>query len=317
MVGLPFGAAGHRASSDAKISRAVAGNERAVAIGAREREAGTVTSVRSGGLVRDLDLLRALAAVGIGDDGLGVMQLAAIVGRDKSQVSRAMRALESCGLVERDLRSLRYRLGVELLTLAARAGPNRLLQVAPHHLQALAEELDETVHLCTLAGTGVITIASAGAPSHGFRSRGWEGRSVPAHCTSAGRVLLLDADAAFVEQRFAAESFEDHGPRNRVRDPIRLWSEIVAARRVGFATVDEEFEPGLIGASAPVRDHHGRIVAAVNVSAAKSPEDSADPSDPSTSRRLIMLGRACAGAAAQLSRAIGFDAEAGASTGPT
>src|SRR5699024_1458713 len=125
--------------------------------------------------------------------------------RDKSQVSRALRALESCGLVERDLRTLRYRLGVEVLTLAASAGPNRLLQLAPHHIHALAEELDETVHLCVLAGTGVITVASAGAPSHGFRARGWEGQVVPAHCTSAGRVLLLDADATFIEQRFAAE----------------------------------------------------------------------------------------------------------------
>lgn len=273
--------------------------------------------IRAGGLVRDLDLLRALAAVGFGEEGLGVMQLATIVDRDKSQVSRAMRALESCGLAERDLRTLRYRLGSEFLALAARAGPNRLLQIAPHHLHGLSEELDETVHLCVLAGTGVITIASAGAPSHGFRARGWEGRVVPAHCTSAGRVLLLDADIAFIEHRFAAEFDDDRGPRGRVRDPGRLWSEIVAARRLGYATVDEEFEPGLIGASAPVRDHHGRIVAAVNVSAAKDPTDPVDGHAVAVERRLITLGRACAGAAANLSRALGFDGRGESSTGPT
>src|SRR5699024_1876772 len=137
--------------------------------------------------------------------------------------------------------------------------PSRLLRLAPVHLHALAQQLDETVHLCVLAGTGVLTVASAAAASHSFRASGWEGRVVPAHCTSAGRVLLMDAELAFVEQRFARQDFNG-GPANRANDVSHLWSEVCAARRRGFALVDEEFEPGLVGASAPVRDHHARIV---------------------------------------------------------
>src|SRR5690606_41327817 len=82
------------------------------------------------------------------------------------------------------------------------------------------------------------------------------------------RVLLMRAELPFIEQRLAGGDFRG-GPGSRTTDPASLWSEICAARRRGYALVDEDFEPGLIGASAPVRDHHGRIVAAGNVSAGR------------------------------------------------
>jgi len=39
--------------------------------------------------------------------------------------------------------------------------------------------------------------------------------------------------------------------------------------RLQVAAVDEEFEPGLVGVSAPVRDFRGAVIAAINVSAPK------------------------------------------------
>lgn len=259
-----------------------------------------------GGLVRDLDLLRALAALPLEATGMGVMDLAAVAGRDKSQVSRAMRALESVGIVERDPSTREYRLGSEFFSLATRAGPNRLLQTAPHYLQALAGQLDETVHLCVLAGTGVVTAATAPALSHRFRVGGWEGEIVPAHCTSAGRVLLCDADFAFIEQRFSDVVFNPVGPKARVRDAFDLWATITEARARGYAIVDEEFEADLVGVSAPVRDHHGRIVGAINVSARASRSAGGHPIPTDRQQvRLHQMGRLCRDVSTQLSRALG------------
>lgn len=277
-----------------------------------------VTTTSRGGLLRDLDLLRALAALPLEATGLGVMALAAAVDRDKSQVSRAMRALESVGLVERDPSTREYRLGSEFFTLAARAGPNRLLQTAPHYLQALAQQLDETVHLCVLAGTGVVTAASAPAISHRFRMGGWEGEIVPAHCTSAGRVLLCDADFAFIEQRFSDVVFEPAGPRSRVHGPFDLWDAIIEARTRGYAVVDQEFETDLVGVSAPIRDHHGRIVAAINISARASvTADGVTVPAGQQQVRLHELGRVCRQAAVELSTALGCPEDRGRPTGPS
>ena len=48
-----------------------------------------------------------------------------------------------------------------------------------------------------------------------------------------------------------------------------LLDHVDAIRRHGYGSVDEEFEPGLVGVSAPVYGFRGDIIAAINVSAPK------------------------------------------------
>jgi IclR family transcriptional regulator, KDG regulon repressor len=248
------------------------------------------------GISRDLSILRAL-----GDDeaiahgGLGVVRVAQIVGREKSQVSRALRALEECGLVERDPISREYRLGWQIFSLAARVADRRLLQEAQLVLRMLASEIGETAHLCRLAPSSdgesvVLTLLSVPPPHHAFRASGWEGRTVPARLTSAGRVMLIDETVSELTDRFRGTAVDASRP-----DITELAQSIAIAKRDGYATVDEEFEPGLVGASAPVRDFTGRIVAAINVSAPKV----------RVGRDLTAIGVATKLAAQQLSTQLG------------
>src|SRR5215468_4079356 len=71
-----------------------------------------------------------------GGEGLGVVQIARLVGKEKTQVSRTLKALAEAGLVIRDAESLRYRLGWRLFTLAATAADQQLLALTPHVLRA-------------------------------------------------------------------------------------------------------------------------------------------------------------------------------------
>jgi IclR family transcriptional regulator, KDG regulon repressor len=66
-------------------------------------------------LERDLALLEVLAGPeGRRRGALGVTRIAAMAGMDKGQVSRALRALESEAVVERDPETLEYRMGWRL-----------------------------------------------------------------------------------------------------------------------------------------------------------------------------------------------------------
>ena len=106
------------------------------------------------------------------------------------------------------------------------------------------------------------------SPEHAIRVADWVGKSAPAHCTSAGRVLLLDHDPAGLEALFGGVGFPAAGPR--APDTVgELAARIAVDRARGYALVDEEFEAGLVGVAAPIRDARGRIVAALNVSAPK------------------------------------------------
>ena len=228
-------------------------------------------SERSGssGLRRDLELLQALSSEEARQrGGLGVVRLAEMLQREKSQVSRALRALEKVGLVERDPATREYRLGWQLFALAARVGDTRLLQVAPPLMRGLVDRLNESVHLCVLQANQVLTVLTE-APQHAFRASGWVGRAFPAYCSSSGRALLFDFTFEELARRFLHVTFEPYGPVQLVHNVAELYEQVQIARNAGYAAVCEEFEHELVGVSAPVRDFRGRLVAALNVSAPK------------------------------------------------
>ncbi|WP_370949485.1 IclR family transcriptional regulator [Amycolatopsis sp. cg5] len=239
------------------------------------------------GLRRDLDLLEALASPEAQRaGGLGVVRIAQVTGREKSLVSRALKALAEEGIVERDPDTLEYRLGWRLFSLVARTVEDRLIKVAEPVMHVLSAELEETSHLCVLRDQAVLTLLSVSG--HSYRVHGWEGRDVPAHSTSAGRILLLDATPDELYVRFPSDADLLPG----------MFSKIQQARRDGFAQVREEFEAGLVGVSAPIRDFRGRVVAALNISAPG--ERLAD--------RLEAAGRTTARAAAKVSAQLGWEA---------
>lgn len=223
---------------------------------------------RATSLRRGTEILVALGSdEAVERGGLGVVRIAELVGREKSQVSRALSALAASGMVDRDPASRAYRLGWRLYALAARSGRPRLISLAGAVLDGLVAEIGETAHLSVLQGGEVMTLLSE-APPYAISANGWSGRTVPVICTSAGRALLFDHDLPTLEKLVGSASFAGLGP-GAPSDVAELYRRIEAGRDRGYATVDEEFEDGLVGVAAPVRDLSGRIIAAVNVSGPK------------------------------------------------
>ncbi|MGH3321565.1 MAG: IclR family transcriptional regulator [Streptosporangiaceae bacterium] len=231
--------------------------------------------------------------------GLGVVDIARLVGREKSQVSRTLKLLAEAGLADRDPETLRYRLGWRLFTLAANAGEQRLRFVAPPILRRLVAAVKERAHLSVLAGGGVLTVLSE-SPSRAVQTAGWVGRVTPVYCTSSGRALLFDHADEDVRALLEGLDLSGGGPK-APRDVGDLLDRLRRARDRGYALVDEEFEPDLVAVAAPVRDARGRVVAALNVSAPKF----------RMSRGLAAVGRQVRAAADQLSRSLTTGQETG------
>ena len=236
--------------------------------GARERTgvgAGRAVGERETSIRRGIEVLLSLG----GDEsleagGLGVTRIADLLGREKSQVSRALKALHEYGLVERG-KDNGYRLGWRLYALAQLAGERRLREIAEPYMRRLAHSLGERVHLSVLQGLETMTVLSE-SPSRTVQAADWAGRMTPAYCTSAGRALLLDWDDGEIENAFGEVEFVALAPRT-VRSAAALAAAVASARAAGFAMVDEEFEPELISVGVPVRDPSATIIAALNASA--------------------------------------------------
>jgi DNA-binding IclR family transcriptional regulator len=161
----------------------------------------------------------------------------------------------------------------------------------------------------------VLTLSSE-LSEHAFRGLGWEGVSTAAWRTSSGRVLVSgwgdDELAEWYEEHGSDEPIV-HSPARTplggsiaqppapppgtllVTDLASLLAEIGRIRERGYATVDEEFEAGVVGVSAPVYDFRRQIIAAINISAPKA----------RLGRHLDEAGRLAARAATELSTYLG------------
>jgi IclR family KDG regulon transcriptional repressor len=243
-------------------------------------------------LSRALAILNVLGTVGADGEGLGVMQIARLVGREKSQVSRTLKALQEAGFVTRDPDTLCYRLGWRIFTLAVNAADQRLREQAPHVLRHLVARVREAAHLSVLEGGGVLTLMSE-HPAWVIQAAPWVGRLAPLYCTSAGRALLFDHTDAEVRALLRDTPFTAKGP-NAPRDIDEVLARLHEARRRGFVVVEEEFEPGHVAVAAPVRDFRGRVIAALNISAPKF----------RLGRSLVAAGREVKAAADHLSHAL-------------
>lgn len=223
---------------------------------------------RGTSLRRGLQILAALGSDAVATEGgLGVTQLAALTGHEKSQVSRTLAVLSEHGLAERTPGGTGYRLGWECFALAARAGQPRLIQDGARALEELVSQVGEAAHLSVLHGAQILTLLTR-SPAHAIVAQGWVGRTVPAYCTSSGRAVLLDYDQDALVDLLGPGPFPAHGP-NAPGDTAELERRICRARLVGYAVADEESERGLVAVAAPVRDFTGNVVAAVNVSGPK------------------------------------------------
>jgi DNA-binding IclR family transcriptional regulator len=256
---------------------------------------GAMTAEKATSLRRAVGLLLALASdEALAGGGMGVTGLTELLGDEKSRVSRTLHTLQEYGLVERDPDTLAFRIGWRVYALADRAGDAALLAAAPAVVGALVREFGESAHLSVLQTAQVLTVVSRASPQ-AVSAVSWVGRHVPAYCTSSGRALLLDHDFEALERVFGSGALPPAGPR-APRTVADLYQRITDARAAGYATVREESEAGLVAVAAPVRDHRGRIVAAVNVSA---PAFRFEP-------RLALTGERLLAVAEELSRSVGW-----------
>lgn len=211
----------------------------------------------SAGLRRDMEVLSELASEEcLRRRGLGVVRIAVRLGREKSQVSRALRALEGEGLVRRDPRTRTYQLGWGLYTLATRGVETRLVLAASTHLNRLADEQHGDVRLCVLIGGQVMSLISL-PPEKAA------GTEAPTQ-TPCGPVLAVDWPDAALRELVSANT-PDHN---------NLLASCAEARARGYVHFPEnDAEPARY--AAPVRDFRGIVLAAIQLAQRPGEESAA------------------------------------------
>jgi IclR family transcriptional regulator, KDG regulon repressor len=205
-----------------------------------------------------------LNAFTMDDPELGVTELAERVGLHKSTVHRFMVNLEAAGLVERNPRSGRYRLGLHIFELGGLVMQQmNLWDEALPFLESLVRDTGETGHLAVLDGGEAIYIERVEA-RRALRVPSAIGRGYPAHATNLGKVLLADLPRERVAEIIAERGLAAYTP-NTITDMAGLEAELERIRSRGYAVDNEEYDEGLRCIGAGVRDHSGHVVSALGI----------------------------------------------------
>jgi DNA-binding IclR family transcriptional regulator len=221
---------------------------------------------RNGGLERDLEIIELIAAAS--PTPLRNNEIAIKSGRDKSQTSRAVSRLLDTGMLIRQGQGVIV--GPRLYAMARFTFEAQLVSSSRGEMHGLVHSLGETIHLTVLQGLNVVTIHSE-SPAHGFRALSWMGVTAPSYMTSSGRVLLSGLDDAQLTRLYPLdEDIAGAPPLCLTRNGRQLLEVVQGIRRAGYSTVNEEYEPGLVGTSVPIYDFSGSIIAAINVAAPKA-----------------------------------------------
>lgn len=131
-------------------------------------------------------------------------------------------------------------------------------------LERLNTELAETVHLGILDGTTVRFIDSIESP-RAVRVASRLGQSMPAHCTSTGKAMLSQLSTDDLHRLYPEEELPGL-TANSIRRRSELEHEVEVARRLGYATSQEESEEGVGSVAVAFPARRTPVQMAVNVS---------------------------------------------------
>lgn len=195
---------------------------------------------------------------------LSARQVADLTGMNAATAHRFLISLESVGAISRTDGN-RYQLGALMAELGGRVRRHRVLDAAVKpHIESLVAATRESVQVGVLSGARVLRLRASHADRSLQLSSG-TGNIVPCHCSAMGKVLLSGIERgdrrAFIDE-LQMERFTD----STILDPDQLMQEIDATERRGYGVSDEEFEDGLFSVAIPIRDAHGRVLAALAVS---------------------------------------------------
>jgi IclR family transcriptional regulator, KDG regulon repressor len=212
---------------------------------------------------------RALAALDVlanRSTECSLVELCTALRLHKSTVHRLLMVLEQHRLVDKNLETGRYRLGLKLFELGSKAiAALDLRDLARPYMIRLQRETQETVNLGILDQGDVLYIAKVDS-RRTLRMAARVGHRYPAYCTSLGKAML----AGLVEHEVDAIA-RQCGLKAKTPTTLTtleaLKADLSRTRKRGYAIDNEENEEGARCVGAAIWDHRSRPQAAISVSA--------------------------------------------------
>lgn len=226
-------------------------------------------------LMRGLIVLEAFAET---SDPLSAAAIAKITNLPRATVGRILNTLQSAGYVSSE--NKHYALTPKILLLSqAHLSSNSLPALVQPTLEHITNTLDEACSLTILSGTEVIYIARAARKSLSImKDPVLIGTSLPAYCSSTGRILLSTLPLEKQETILKESVIKAH-TKYTITEIDELLEIIRLSKKNGYAISNQEVELGICSIATIVKNSKGEVVGAINIStntARTKPEEIVD-----------------------------------------
>ena len=215
---------------------------------------------------RTFDILEVLSRE---KDGLGLTDIGKKVGLHKSTVFRLLSSLAGKGYIEKNPKTVNYRLSVKFVELCSTFLNNLELKTeALPFLKKLASLTTQAVYFAILDGWEAIYIEKV-ETFESIRKYNIIGKRAPSYCTALGKSLLTGLNEDEIRERFQGVKLTAI-TSNTITGLERLIQEVDLVRERGWSEDNEEYEEGLRCIASPIFDYRNCVIAAVSTSGPKN-----------------------------------------------
>ncbi len=205
-----------------------------------------------------------------------------------STAHRLLAMLNYRGFVRQDPVSKAYLPGPSLTGVAfAILGRLDIQRSAAPIMRDLSQQLRETIHVGMLDGANVHFVAATEGPA-AVRVASRLGRTMPAHCTSTGKVMLAQLAEVELRQLFPDEELERVTPHS-IGSRSELEAELSRIRERGYALNREESEEGVASVAVPMPTRAPGLRLALNAAAPLNRLDGAN--SPAVAAALVKAAK--------------------------
>jgi len=186
-------------------------------------------------------------------------------GAKKTSCFRILQTLIRSGFVSKDQETKGYFIGPRMISIGLSALDSRgVRELALPFMKDLREKTGTTVNLAILSGPEVIFVERLQS-AHIVETNLRVGSRLPVHLSSMGKAILAYLPEPELEATLRQIRFERKTEKT-ISSTKALKEELKEIRKKGFALNNEELEKGLFAIAAPLRNHAGVAVAAMNIS---------------------------------------------------
>lgn len=200
---------------------------------------------------------------------LKITEISSRMDLHKSTVHSLLKTLQEHHYIEQNPDNGKYRLGMKLLERSSRLVQSLdIRQVAKSYLENLSKTTGQTAHLVILDGKEGVYIDKVEGEKAVIRySR--IGRRIPLHCSGVGKALVAFKPLEQLRAILKDYEYQKHTDYT-IRTEEAFLQELELVKKRGYATDDQENEPGVFCIAAAIRDHSGETIAAVSISMLKA-----------------------------------------------